>query len=176
MCVLYICTFTSFALYSCQKLMWSETRSCLTIVLQQVTKSSWGCISNKQLNWSGQSSGVLRSWRTKKWNKLILELCLLFYVLGLEIVNCCYFALIYELCGGGNNRTIHCLKHSSLSDSENPAEKNNPVPLRYQRWLPIVTFYWTFSENIIDRQKTNILTAGECVATFPAKKYKEVIS
>ena len=108
--------------------------------------------------------------------KLILELRLLFYVLGLEIVNCCYFALIYELCGGGNNRTIHCLKHSSLSDSENPAEKNNPVPLRYQRWIPIVTFYWTFSENIIDRQKTNILTAGECVATFPVKKYKEVIS
>ena len=69
----------------------------------------------------------------KMKKKLILELRLLFYVLGLEIVNCCYFALIYELCGGGNNRTIHCLKHSSLSDSENPAEKNNPVPLRYQR-------------------------------------------
>ena len=55
---------------------------------------------------------------------------LLFYVWGLEVVNCCYFALIYELCGSGNNRTIHCMKHSSLSDSENPAEKNNPVPLQ----------------------------------------------
>ena len=138
MCVLYKCTFTSFALYSCQKLMWSETRGCLTIVLQQVTKSSWGCISNKQSNWLGQSSGVLRSCRTKKWKILILELRLLFYVLGLEIVNCCYFALIYELCGGGNNRTIHWLKHSSFSNSEKSNWEKQSGSQGGRAWQPFV--------------------------------------
>ena len=63
---------------------------------------------------------------------------LLFYVLGLEVDNCFYFALIYELCGGSNNRTIHWLKHSSFSNSEKSNWEKQSGSQGGRTWQPFV--------------------------------------